>query len=320
MKAIRIEQFGDPEVMRLVDLPDPKVSGKQILVRIEAAGVNPVDTYIRSGNYARKPELPYTPGSDGAGVVISVGPEVDNVKPGQRVFLSSSISGTYAEAAVCTPEQVHPLPDTATFAQGAALALPYATAFRALFHRGQVCFGETVLVHGASGGVGTAAVQLVHGAEITVFGTAGSAEGRELVRKLGADAVFDHKASAYRQAILDATNGRGVDCILEMLANINLGEDLRLLAHSGRVVVIGSRGSVEINPRDAMTKDADIRGMILLNATAEELAAIYKELGEQLAAGRISPVIGCEIPLADAAESHRAVMASNALGKIVLIP
>ena len=320
MKAIRIEQFGDPEVMRLVNLPDPKVSGKQILVRIEAAGVNPVDTYIRSGNYARKPELPYTPGSDGAGVVISVGPEVDNVKSGQRVFLSGSISGTYAEVAVCTPEQVHPLPDMVSFAQGAALALPYATAFRALFHRGQIRAGETVLVHGASGGVGTAAVQLAHGAEITVFGTAGSAEGRKLVRELGADAVFDHKDSAYRQAILDATNGRGVDCILEMLANINLGEDLRLLAHSGRVVVIGSRGSVEINPRDAMMKDADIRGMILLNATAEELAAIYQELGKQLAAGRISPVIGREIPLADAAESHRTVMASNALGKIVLIP
>jgi NADPH:quinone reductase len=320
MKAIRIEQFGDPEVMRLVDLPDPKVSGKQILVRIEAAGVNPVDTYIRSGNYARKPELPYTPGSDGAGVVINVGPEVDNVKRGQRVFLSDSISGTYAEAAVCTPEQVHPLPDTASFAQGAALALPYATAFRALFHRGQVRAGETVLVQGASGGVGTAAVQLAHGADITVFGTAGSAEGRQLVGELGADAVFDHKDSAYRQAILAATNGRGVDCILEMLANINLGEDLRLLAHSGRVVVIGSRGSVEINPRDAMMKDADIRGMILFNATAEELATIYKELGEQLAAERISPVIGREIPLADAAESHRAVMASTALGKIVLIP
>jgi NADPH:quinone reductase len=320
MKAIRIEQFGDPEVMRLVDLPDPKVSGKQILVRIEAAGVNPLDTYIRSGNYARKPQLPYTPGRDGAGIVISVGPEVDNVKPEQRVFLSGSISGTYAEAAVCTPEQVHPLPDTASFAQGAALALPYATAFRALFHRGQVRAGETVLVQGASGGVGTAAVQLAHGADITVFGTAGSAEGRQLVGELGADAVFDHKDSAYRQAILAATNGRGVDCILEMLANINLGEDLRLLAHSGRVVVIGSRGSVEINPRDAMMKDADIRGMILFNATAEELATIYKELGEQLAAERISPVIGREIPLADAAESHRAVMASTALGKIVLIP
>jgi NADPH:quinone reductase len=320
MKAIRIEQFGDPEVMRLVDLPDLKVSGKQILVRVQAAGVNPVDTYIRSGNYARKPQLPYTPGSDGAGVVISVGPEVDNVKPGQRVFLSGSTSGTYAEAAVCTPEQVHPLPDTASFAQGAALGLPCATAFRALFHRGKVRAGETVLVHGGSGGVGTAAVQLAHGAGIAVFGTAGSAEGRQLVRELGADAVFDHKDSAYRQAILDATNGRGVDCILEMLANINLGEDLRLLAHSGRVVVIGSRGSVEINPREAMIKDADIRGMMFSNATAEELAAIYKELGEQLAAGRISPVIGREIPLAEAAESHRAVMASNTLGKIVLIP
>jgi NADPH2:quinone reductase len=189
-----------------------------------------------------------------------------------------------------------------------------------LFHRGRVQFGETVLVHGASGGVGTAAVQLARAVEIRVFGTAGSPEGRELVRDLGADQVFDHKDSGYREAILNATDGRGVDCILEMLANINLGEDLRLLAPYGRVVVIGSRGSVEINPRDAMMRDADIRGMILGNASTSDLAAIYRSLAEQLAASRIRPVIGREFPLASAPEAHRAVMAPNARGKVVLIP
>jgi NADPH2:quinone reductase len=320
MKAIRVEEFGEPEVMRLVDLPDPEVSGEQVLVRIHAAGVNPVDTYIRAGTYARRPQLPYTPGSDGAGVVAGVGVDLGGVRPGEHVFLSGSISGTYAELAICTPEQVHPLPEMATFAQGAALGVPYATAYRALFDRGQVRFGETVLVHGASGGVGTAAVQLARAAGVRVFGSAGSSEGRELVRDLGADQVFDHKDPSYRQAILNATGGHGVDCILEMLANVNLGEDLRLLAPHGRVVVIGSRGCVEINPRDAMMRDADIRGMILGNAPASDLAAIYKSLGEQLAAGRICPVIGREFPLASAAEAHRAVMAPSARGKIVLIP
>jgi NADPH2:quinone reductase len=320
MKAIRVEKLGEPEVMRLVEQPDPEVSGKQILVRIHAAGVNPVDTYIRAGTYARRPQLPYTPGSDGAGVVAAVGVDADGIKPGERVFLSGSISGTYAEFAICAPEQVHPLPEIATFAKGAALGTPYATAYRALFHRGRVQFGETVLVHGASGGVGTAAVQLARAVEIRVFGTAGSPEGRELVRDLGADQVFDHKDSGYREAILKATDGRGVDCILEMLANINLGEDLRLLAPYGRVVVIGSRGSVEINPRDAMMRDADIRGMILGNASTSDLAAIYRSLAEQLAAGRIRPVIGREFPLASAPEAHRAVMAPNARGKVVLIP
>ena len=320
MKAIRVEEFGEPEVMQLVELPDLKASDNEILVRIRAAGVNPVETYIRAGTYARKPRLPYTPGSDGAGVVAAVGSAVDAVEPGERVFLSGSITGTYAEAALCTREQVHPLPEVATFAQGAALGVPYATAYRALFHRGEVRARETVLVHGASGGVGTAAVQLARAAEIRVFGTAGSAEGRQVVRDQGADQVFDHKDSGYRQAILDATGGRGVDCILEMLANVNLGEDLRLLALNGRVIVIGSRGSIEINPRDVMMRDADIRGMVLPNATAADLTAIYKTLGERLVDGRISPVVGRSFPLASAAEAHHAVLAPNARGKIVLIP
>jgi NADPH2:quinone reductase len=318
MKAIRVEEFGEPDVMRLVERPDLEIAGKQILVRIHAAGVNPVDTYIRAGTYARRPQLPYTPGSDGAGVVAAVGMGVDAFKVGDRVFLSGSISGTYAELAICEPEQVHALAENATFAQGAALGVPYATAYRALFHRGAVRRGETVLVHGASGGVGTAAVQLAHAVEIRVFGTAGSPEGSELVFHLGADLAFDHKDSGYRQAILDSTGGRGVDCILEMLANVNLGEDLRLLAPYGRVVVIGSRGSVEINPRDAMMRDADIRGMVLPNTPADELASIHAALVAGLADGSLQPVIGRELALVEAPEAHRAVLEPGAFGKIVL--
>jgi NADPH2:quinone reductase len=320
VKAIRVEEFGAPEVMRLVELPDPVISEDQVLVQLRAVGVNPVETYIRAGAYAKSPPLPYTPGNDGSGLAVAVGAKVSGFKPGDRVFLSGSISGTYAELAICTPGQIHALPDNVTFAQGAALGVPFATAYRALFHRGLARSGEVVLVHGASGGVGTAAVQLARAKRIRVFGTAGSGEGRELVRQLGADGVFDHKDAASRQAILDATGGRGVDCILEMLANVNLGEDLRLLAPRGRVVVIGSRGSVEINPRDAMIRDADIRGMVLGNASPSELADIYNSFREQLAEGHIHPIIERELPLARAPDAHRAVMDHEARGKIVLIP
>ena len=253
-------------------------------------------------------------------MVKAAGSGGSKFKPGDRVFLSGSLSGTYAEAAICTPDQLHPLPEIATFAQGAALGIPYATAYRGIFHRGDVRSGETLLVHGASGGVGTAAVQLARGVGIKVFGTAGSPEGRELVQALGAELVFDHHDPGYREAIMSATQSRGVDCILEMLANVNLGADLQLLAPRGRVVVIGSRGSVEINPRDAMTRDADIRGMVFANASPEELRAIYKSLSEQLGAGRIQPVIGKELPLIAAPEAHLAVVSPNARGKIVLIP
>jgi NADPH:quinone reductase len=320
VKAIRVEQFGEPEVLKLVEVPDLQISAGQILIQVRAIGVNPVETYIRAGTYPRKPPLPYTPGGDGAGVIMAVGSNGSSFQAGDRVFLSGSLSGTYAEAAVCTLDQVHLLPENASFAQGAALGIPYATAYRAMFHRGDLRSGETLLVHGASGGVGTAAVQLGHGAGVKVFGTAGSSQGRELVRELGADLVFDHHDADYRQAILEATEGHGVDCILEMLANVNLGADLPLLAPRGRVVIIGSRGTVEINPREAMSRDADIRGMILANASQEELGAIYNTLAEQLAGGRIRPVIGKELPLTSASEAHRAVLSPNAHGKIVLIP
>lgn len=320
MKAIVVTGFGGPEVLRLEELPRPSPAAGQILVRLRAAGVNPVETYIRSGKYPSLPSLPYTPGSEGAGEVFEIGPEVSSVKEGERVFLSGSLTGTYAEFALCTSEQAHPLPVGSDFSEGAALGIAYATAWRGLFIRGAVQPGETVLVHGASGGVGSAAVQLARAAGLRVFGTAGSGEGLALVRTAGADQAFNHADPVYRQAILDATAGRGVNCILEMLANINLGEDLKLLAPHGRVVVIGSRGPVEINPRDLMMREADIRGLIGGQATPEERAATFLGLGAELAAGRIRPVIARTFPLAQAPDAHRAVMEGSSQGKIVLAP
>ncbi|PYK64386.1 MAG: NADPH:quinone reductase [Verrucomicrobia bacterium] len=320
MEAIRVHQFGEPEVLRLEQVPTPQPGSGQALVRMQAIGVNPVETYIRAGIYSYKPALPYTPGNDGAGVVEQIGDSVTEFKPGDRVYTAGSISGTYAEFALCKTEQVHRLPVNVSFAQGAAMGTPYATAYRGLFQRAGAKPGETVLVHGASGGVGTAAVQLARARGLRVFGTAGSDEGRKLAREQGAHEVFDHRASDQFEQIMKATGGRGVDVIVELLANVNLGKDLTILAKGGRVVIIGSRGRVEIDPRDAMQRDADLRGMVMPNTPPAELASIHAALVAGLENGTLRPVIGKEFRLAEAAQAHRAVMEPGAFGKIVFVP
>ena len=320
MEAIRVHQFGEPEVLRLEDVPTPQPGSGQALVRMQAIGVNPVETYIRAGTYSYKPALPYTPGNDGAGVVEQIGDSVTEFKPGDRVYTAGSISGTYAEFALCKTEQVHRLPVNVSFAQGAAMGTPYATAYRGLFQRAGAKPGETVLVHGASGGVGTAAVQLARARGLRVFGTAGSDEGRKLAREQGAHEVFDHRAPDQFEQIMKATGGRGVDVIVELLANVNLGKDLTILAKGGRVVIIGSRGRVEIDPRDAMQRDADLRGMVMPNTPPAELASIHAVLVAGLENGTLRPVIGKEFRLAEAAQAHRAVMEPGAFGKIVFVP
>ena len=320
MKAILVREFGAPEVMHLEEAPGPKAGRGQVVVGVRAAGVNPVDTYVRAGVYARKPELPYTPGSDAAGEVAEVGEGVGSVRVGDRVYVAGSLSGTYAEFALCDESQVHALPGRVSFAQGAGVYVPYATAYRALFQRAHASAGETLLVHGASGGVGVAAVQLARAAGLTVVGTGGTEKGRDLVSAEGAHHVLDHHAPDYLDRAVALTGGRGFDVILEMLANVNLDRDLNVLARRGRVVVIGSRGAVEINPRAAMTRDADILSMSLLNAPAEELNGIHAALVAGLEAGTLRPVVGQEFPLADAPRAHAAVLEPGAYGKIVLTP
>ena len=320
MKAIRVKEFGGPEVMQLENVPDPRPSGAQVVVRIRAAGVNPVDVYMRSGTYPRLPALPYTPGTDGAGTVESVGLDARRFKAGDRVYLAGSLSGTYAELALCEEQFVFPLPAHVSFAQGAAMHVPYATAYRALFQRAHAAAGETLLVHGASGGVGIAAVQLARAAGLRVIGTVGSERGRKLVLAEGAHEVLDHSAANHFEEARAATDGRGYDLILEMLANVNLGRDLTILAPHGRVSVVGSRGNAEITPRDMMGRDGAIIGMSLWNVTPHELISIHAALVAGLENKTLRPVIGQEIPLGEAGRAHEAIMAGGAYGKIVLIP
>lgn len=320
MKAIVVRQFGGPEVLKLENIPTPTAGEGQVLVRIKAAGVNPADTYIRSGSYAKKPDLPYTPGVDGAGIVEAVGPGVTRVKAGDRVYLAQSLSGTYAEYALALERQVHPLPERLSFGQGAGVNVPYATAYHALVTLAHARGGDTILVHGASGGVGIAAVQMARAAGLQVFGTVGTDRGRELARHEGAHVVLDHGSTGYQEEALRLTGGRGFDVILEMLANKNLGADLTLLAQHGRIVIIGSRGETTFNPRELMGKEGAIFGMILWNVPPHEEEHIHAALLAGLENGTLRPKVGKEIPLSDAAKAHQAVMEPGAFGKIVLIP
>ena len=320
MKAIRVREYGGPERLELAEVPDPHPGPGEVLVRLSAAGVNPVDGYILSGSHSIRPTLPYTPGSDGAGAVAEIGPDVTGMTVGDRVYVAGSVTGTYAEQAVCHRASVHPLPSQLTFQQGAAIGVPYATAFRALFQKARVEPGETVLVFGASGGVGLAAVQLARAHGAVVLGTAGSDKGRRLVLANGAHHAIDHTIppAALADQIRALTGGRGVNAILEMLANKNLALDLQMLSPRGRIVVIGIRGTIEINPRDAMTRDASVLGMILFNATAAEMAVIHAGLGAALDNGVARPVVAQAFPLRDAPRAHDAVMRPGASGKIVL--
>jgi NADPH:quinone reductase len=295
MKAIRVTEFGGPEKLVLQDVPDFGPAAGQVVVHMHAAGVNPVEAYIRTGTYAMKPNLPYTPGMDGAGTVLAVGEGVTKFAKGDRVYVAGSVTGTYAEQALCNESQVHPLPKKASFAQGAAMGVPYATAYRALFQK----------------------AQRAHGA--TVIGTGGTDAGRALAKKEGAHHVLDHHAADFADQLMKVTSGNGVNVIVEMLANKNLAKDLTLLSRGGRVVVVGNRGTIEINPRDAMGRDAVIYGMVLFNTPEADLARIHAALVAGLESGTLRPVIAKEIALKDAPRAHEEVLKpTGATGKIVL--
>lgn len=322
MRAVRVFEFGGPEVLKLqsnVSIPIPNEN--QVLIKVHACGVNPVETYIRSGNYARKPALPYTPGSDVAGVIEGVGEHVAAFKKGDKVFSIGTVSGGYAEYALAAADRVFPLSDKLDFRQGAALGIPYFTAYRALIQKGRAKAGETVLVHGASGGVGIATCQIARACGLKVLGTAGTVEGMNVVLRNGAHQAFNHREANYVDKIKEYTGMEGVDVIIEMLSNINLATDLQLLSYGGRVMVVGCRGPVEINPRDTMSKESSITGVSLFLATEEEMQDCARAVLDGIEAGWLKPLVGSEYPLEKVVQAHEDIMqSSGARGKMVLLP
>ncbi|MBF0297391.1 MAG: NADPH:quinone reductase [Oligoflexia bacterium] len=333
MKAIRVKKTGGPEVLEMEEIPDPKADHGQVVVRVFAAGVNPVDTYIRSGNYPLNLVFPYTPGIDGAGIIQAISPDVEgnikkglyssltkDLKVGSRVYIAGSLSGTYAQLALCEISQVYPLPDDISFSQGAGINVPYVTAYRALFNKAYAGPGQWLLIHGASGGVGTALLQLARSRGLRIIGTAGTQKGQQLVKDLGADYVLNHLENDYLNKIRDITKGKGVKVIIEMLANKNLQNDLSILALHGVVVIVGSRGTIEIDPRLLMSNEGTVKGILNLKIPEEESYQVHSAIASGLKNHIINPIIRKEIPLTNASEAHTLIMQEGAYGKIVLLP
>lgn len=316
MKAMQINAYGPASDLSLVDANTPSINADQILVQVGAAGVNPVDTYIRSGTNNYSTTFPHTPGLDGAGTVVELGSQVTGFEVGQRVYFSRNLSGSSAEFAVCATTHTYPLADALSFEEGACLGIPYTTAHRALFGRANAKTGDKVLVHGATGAVGIATVQLALSAGMDVVASAGTQAGADLLRAQGVSTVIMHNEDNHLEAFqsLEA----GFDVIIEMLANHNLDQDLKALTTGGCVAVVGNRGTVEINPRDLMARDASVVGVALANIKPAELSLIAKALRPLFEKGVLKPVIRHCYDLTELAQAHEDVLKSGALGNLVV--
>ena len=325
-RAIVAAEFGPPEVLKLNIVPMPKVEAGQVLVKMYAAGINPSDTYIRLGPHGPwgatphlLPSLPFTPGKDGAGVIEAVGDGVTKFSPGDRIYTTGSLSGTLAEFALCAEDTVHPLPPSISYAQGACVGVPCATAYRALFLKAKVQQGDAVLIHGASGAVGLAAIQLAVAAGCAVVGTAGTAAGEAAVAALGAS-VVNHRSDGYLQAAADALpaakDGK-FDLVLEMAAHANLLADLTVLQRGARILIIGSKPqTVAFNPRLLMPLEATVQGVFLPTASSEEKERTHEELYAAMDRGELCPVVGQVLPLVDAPKAHAQIVDPPAGGKV----
>jgi len=319
MKAIQVHQFGAPEVLQLEEVPDPIPGVGQVLIRVHAAGANPLDTYLRAGvkvgDYTTP--FPWTPGNDAAGTVAAIGEGVNKVKVGDRVYVQP-LTGAYAELALCNEAQTYLLPTNISFPQASCINIACRTAYYSLFELAKATTGQVVLVHGASGSVGNAAIQLAVDAGLTVIGTAGSEAGMQLVQDLGAHHVFNHRQPDYLNQIRAVANG--LDIILEMAASSNLPKDIGLINPGGRIIVIGGGKPIEIDPVAIIGAGASIIG-VRLSLIGDQLnQEIHAALYQKLENGKLCPVVDQEIPLAEAPRAHYEIERSGSLGKICLIP
>lgn len=316
MKAVQIQDYGSAADLAVVDTNKPVITAGQLLIKIGAAGINPVDTYIRSGTNNYQANFPHTPGNDGAGTVVEVADDVSEFKVGDRIYFSRCLSGSSAEYASCLAEKAFPLPDSLSFEEGACLGVPYTTAHRALFGRAHAQAGQKVLIHGGTGAVGIAAVQLALAAGLEVVASAGSVDGIALLKAQGVTQVINHTQADHLSAYQNLENG--FDIIIEMLANQNLDQDLKALTQGGCVAVIGNRGTVEINPRDLMARDAAVVGVALANVSAAALKQIAQSLYPLLNSGLLTPVVRKTYSLAELSQAHEDVLVPGALGNLVV--
>ena len=324
MKAVRVTRFGLEHPMELEEVAEPTPGPGEMLVRIAAAGVNPLEVAIRSGNHPRAAAmtLPYTCGTDVAGEVEAVGEGVEAFAPGDRVWGRAS-TGAYAEKGLLPAGSTGKLPDSTPFAEGAALPIPLLTAWNALVVKGEAAPGDCVLVQGGAGGVGYLAIQLARAIGCRVFATVSSKEKADFCLAAGTEAAINYREEDVPERVMELTSGRGVDVVVENIGCDNLPSDLKLNAVNGRIVIVGTgtgKGpEVTIPLPAAMGRDARI--LALSSGNLNPLVpGILRRLAPLLEGGAIKPHVGRELPLEQANESHEVLLSGKFLGKINLTP
>lgn len=330
MKAAYITKPGPAEGIAFDELPTPEPGNGEVLIRTSAVSVNPIDTYIRSGVVAAELPSPYIVGSDIAGTIEAVGDQVDNLKPGDRVWASNQglagRQGTFSEFACINADWLHATPDSVSDEEAAATALVGITSHIGLVHRARLRAGETLFINGGSGGIGSMVIQIAKAIGARVIATAGSDERVEKCRTLGADLALNYNSDDIPNAVSEYAP-TGVDVFWETSRAVNFENTISLLAKRGRCVVMAGRDARPILPVGPFyVKDCELHGFAMFNYSAEEQRQCGDDLNRWLADGSIKPNIDRVMPLSETAEAHQLQedntihLAGTLAGKIVLKP
>ena len=314
MKAIYITEFGGPEVMKYLDLPEPVPAGSQVLLEVSAIGINYADTHQTENSYLSTQKLPLIPGMEVVG----------KMPDGSRV-LALAATGGYCQKTLVNPKTVIPLPDKVSDGQALAMMVQGSTAHMILKKMGQIKAGESVVIHAGAGGVGSVAIQLAKLWGAFVIAVTSSDEKKELCMQLGADVVVDASEADLAQALIKANNGKGVDLILEMVGGTTFDQSLDALSAFGRIVFYGMasrKPPKTLHPGALMPKSQSVIGFWLVNALADKelMAEVFMDLFGMIISGKLKPVIGSTYPLSKASDAHRDMLARKTVGKIVLDP
>ena len=330
MKAIHMTRTGDPDVLVAVDIPDPEPGPHELRVRLYAAGVNPVDTKLRRNGLLFENALPAVLGCDGAGTVETVGTRVTKFQPGDAVWFCHGglgrEQGNYARFNVVDEHIARRKPASLPFEQAGAAPLVLITAWEALFDRAGLESNQTVLIHGGTGGVGHVAIQLARHAGARVCTTVGSAEHAALAESLGAPHVINYREQGFVDAVLDWTEGRGVDVALDIMGGQVFADTMRAMAHYGNLVTVLDPGTPE-NWKEARTRNLRIGFELMLTPMLVDLPDARARQGEILDrcatlcdTGALKIDVSQAFPLRDAALAHQQIETGHTRGKLVLIP
>ena len=324
MKALVCEAYGPIANLAVKDIPAPVPGPKQVLIEVHAAAVNFPDALMVQGLYQVKPPLPFTPGAEIAGVVKAVGAEAPHFKPGDRVIALTSTGG-FAEECLSDVHRVMPLPPTMDFDTGAALVLTYATSLHALKDCGHLKPGETLVVLGAAGGVGIAAIEIGKAMGARVIAAASSDDKLELCRKVGADETVNYSTENLKDRITELTGGKGADVVYDPVGGPYTGPAVRALAWRGRLLIIGfAAGEIPKIPLNlALLKERSLVGVYWGDSTKHDPGghlANLKQLNDWFSAGKIKPVVSQRYPLARAGDAVAAIANRQVKGKVVVAP